>query len=219
MAKSRDTTFDDRMKRKKLEGVRVFVRDLFINGFRNRDGLNELADNKARAADESRQIIASILREYYRFEKKDGDRYFLAIDTRDNRHNPLHNIWKSKSFSAADIMMHFYILDYLLTCEKRGTVAFRSGIYDYVLHSAAYDKSGNEREYVDDNDNRIIAADTMKESKIREKLLEMEELGIIETSGSGMTQQYSLATSFNIDGFMEYIFADYICCSKEIGGY
>ena len=92
MARSKDAVIDDRMGKKKFEDVRIFVRDLFINGFHNRNGLNALAGNRKRAADESRQIIASILQDYYRFGKTNGERYLIAIDTRGNRHNPIHNI-------------------------------------------------------------------------------------------------------------------------------
>ena len=46
MARKIDAVIDNRMGRNRIEGVRVFVRELFINGFRDRDGLNELANSK-----------------------------------------------------------------------------------------------------------------------------------------------------------------------------
>lgn len=149
MARIKDAVIDDRMGRKKLEDVRVFVRDLFIYGFRDRKGLNTLADNRKRAADESRQIIASILHDYYRFDRIHGERYLIAIDTREKRHNPLHNIWKAKTFTGSDIMMYFYILDYIKQRSDTNAYCSRNLIFDYIQNYIALDEDGNERSYSD----------------------------------------------------------------------
>lgn len=174
------------------------MRDLFINGFRNRDGLNSLADNKSRAADESRQIIASILREYYKYEKKGGERYFLAIDTRENRHNPLHNIWKSKAFSSSDIMLYFYILDCVKHCEEIQVPARKDYIYDYVLNRAAYDENNAKHVYENSKGEEFFVADSLSRSKLDDKIIELTELGIL-CKNDKVGFSYSLEESFDID--------------------
>lgn len=171
--------YDDRMKRKKMKGVRAFVRDLFINGFRDRTGLNELADNKKRAADENRQIIASILREYYKFEKKDGERYFIAIDTRQNRHNPIHNIWKTKAFSGADIMMHFYILDYLSQHKGSNREITKVVLFEYLESAASHDENDEERFFEKKDGTELSLSKKLTESKLSDMLVKMTELGLI----------------------------------------
>lgn len=218
MSNTRQTAIDDRMKRKKLEGVRVFVRDLFVNGFRNRDGLNELADNKTRAADENRQIIASILRNYYKFEKAGGERYFIAIDTRRNRHNPIHNIWKTKTFSGSDIMMHFYILDYLMLNTGSNIEITRERIFDYLQSVVSYDENDEARLIERSDGSEITVSENLSESKLYEMLTEMTELGIIDRNRGACGYCYSIAPSFEINSDM-LDFASEVMPISTIGSY
>jgi len=200
MAKTRVSVIDDRMGRKKFEDIRVFVRDLFINGFRDRNGLNALADNKRRAADESRQIIASILRDYYRFEKSGSERYLIAIDTRDNRHNPIHNVWKSKTFSGSDIIMHFYILDYLSQLKNTNVDVTSESIFQYLQTAAARDEEDNALSFESASGEERLVWESLTLSKLNVKLLEMTELGLIErTRKNKKGYAYSLSPSFEID--------------------
>ena len=210
--------YDDRMKRKKLEGVRVFVRDLFINGFKNRDGLNELVDNKKRAADENRQIIASVLREYYKFEKKDGERYFIAIDTRKNRHNPIHNIWKSKTFSGSDIMMHFYILDYLVQNKGNNLEITRESIFDYLQGVVSYDENDEARLFEKADGVELTISENLTESKLYDTLSEMTDLGIISRERSAGGYCYSISDSFDVDSDM-LDFSSEVMPVSTIGSY
>lgn len=199
MARTKNAVIDDRMGRKKFEGVRVFVRDLFINGFRDRNGLNALADNKKRAADESRQIIASILREYYKYDKAGGERYLIAIDTREKRHNPMHNVWKTKTFSGADIMMHFYILDYLKQNEASNIEITRENIYDYLQGVVAYENDDSERVIEKSDGTEKTLAEVLSESKLYDYLTEMTELGLVIRTRGSSGYYYSIAPSFDID--------------------
>ncbi len=218
MRKTKTTVIDDRMKRKKLEGVRIFVRDLFINGFRNRNGLNELVDNKGRAADESRQIIASILREYYKFEKKDGERYFIAIDTRENRHNPIHNIWKTKTFSGADIMMHFYILDYLAQNRGKNIEITRESIFDYLQGITSYDENDEIRLFEKKDGTELAVSENLTKSKLYDTLTEMTELGITIRNRGANGYCYSLADSYDVDTDM-LDFASEVMPISTVGSY
>ena len=199
MARSKDAVIDDRMGKKKFEDVRIFVRDLFINGFHNRNGLNALAGNRKRAADESRQIIASILQDYYRFGKTNGERYLIAIDTRGNRHNPIHNIWKSKTFTGSDIILHFYILDFIRRSDHSAVYSTRDLIHDHIRPELAYDKDGNGRKYVKKDGSMISLFDTLTKSRINDKLVAMSELGLIQCRQHGRHLVYSLSPSFDID--------------------
>lgn len=218
MIRNKSSSIDDRMKRKKLEGVRVFVRDLFINGFRNRDGLNELADNKTRAADENRQIIASILREYYKFEKKEGERYFIAIDTRKNRHNPIHNIWKTKTFSGSDIMMHFYILDYLSQSEGSNIEVTRERIFEYLQGVVSYDENGEDLLFEKIDGTELSISDNLTESKLYDMLTAMSELGIIKRYRGSNGYNYSKGDVFDVNSDM-LDFASEVMPVSTIGSY
>lgn len=210
--------YDDRMKRKKLEGVRVFVRDLFINGFKDRDGLNEIADNKTRAADENRQIIASILREYYKFEKKDGQRYFIAIDTRQNRHNPIHNIWKTKTFSGSEIMMYFYILDYLAQNKRSNIKITKELIFDYLQGTISYDENDEARIFERSDGTELTISENLTESKLNDMLTEMSELGIVTRNRSANGYGYSIAPCIDVNTDM-LDYASEVMPMSTIGSY
>jgi len=218
MARNVDAVIDDRMGKKKFEDVRIFVRDLFINGFHNRNGLNALVGNKKRAADESRQIIASILHDYYRFEKIEGERYLISIDTREKRRNPIHNVWKSKTFTGSDIMMYFYVLDYIKQRMHTSAYSSKDLIYDYIQNYVALDKDGNERKIEKKDGSEIELWEDLSESKINDRLVEMVELGVIQREQQGRFYNYVLSPSFDINSDLLH-FASETMPVSTIGSY
>ena len=47
-----------------------------------------------------------------------GKNCFISVDSRKIRHNPFYKALKAKSFTANDIMLHFFLLDILQPGEK-----------------------------------------------------------------------------------------------------
>lgn len=96
---------------KTFDKSREYVRDFFVYGFKTRD---EFRDKSGRTYDNERRRIESWLAG---FVKRDytakGKNISLAIDSNLLDTNPLNRVWKTKSFTDNDIMLHFYLLDYL----------------------------------------------------------------------------------------------------------
>lgn len=90
---------------------REYVRDFFVYGFKTRE---EFTKKSSRTYDNERRRIESWLSG---FIQKDytakGKNISLAIDSNLLDTNPLYRVWKTKSFTDNDILLHFYLLDYL----------------------------------------------------------------------------------------------------------
>jgi len=54
---------------------------------------------------------------YFR-QNAGGKNCFISVDSRKIRHNPFYKALKAKSFTANDIMLHFFLLDILQSGEK-----------------------------------------------------------------------------------------------------
>lgn len=103
---------------KSFSKSREYVRDFFVYGFKTRD---EFAGWSGRTYDNERRRLESWLAGYVRQDYTEkGKNIYLSIDSNLLDTNPLYRVWKAKSFTDNDIMLHFYILDYLL-CENKKT--------------------------------------------------------------------------------------------------
>lgn len=214
MAGRKKSSINGLIGRKKLEETRRLVRDLFINGFRNRNGINRLLGDEGRAADSTRQIVAIMLNGYYKFEKKEGGRYSVSIDTRQIRHNPFHNIWKLRTFSDTDIVLYFLILDSILYYKEMGLSATQDIIYEHVVSIAEPDEDeesipGNISEESLQNTEVSISRD-----KLKSALFTMSKTGLI----SEKNREYSVNPSFTVDSDM-LDFASEIMPLGTIGSY
>ncbi len=91
---------------------REYVRDFFVYGFKTRD---EFDGWSSRTYDNERRRLESWLAGYVRQEHTGkAKNIYLSIDSNLLDTNPLYRVWKAKSFTDNDIMLHFYILDLLL---------------------------------------------------------------------------------------------------------
>lgn len=96
---------------------RDYVRDFFVYGFKTRD---DFSDKSGRTYDNERRRIESWLSEYIHSEySKGGKNISIAMDSNLLLTNPLYRVWKSKSFTDNDIMLHFFLLDILQDKEPR----------------------------------------------------------------------------------------------------
>ena len=100
---------------KNFERVRAYMREFYVYGFKSRE---DYTGKSARSYDDERRRVESWLGEHMRFVRSaQGKNVFLSIDSRAIAHNPLYKAWKSKSFTAGDITLHFILLDILHSCD------------------------------------------------------------------------------------------------------
>lgn len=90
---------------------REYVRDFFVYGFKTRE---DFKNKSARTYDNERRRIESWLAGFVRQDyTEQGKNISLAIDTNLLDTNPLFRVWKTKSFTDNDLLLHFFLLDYL----------------------------------------------------------------------------------------------------------
>lgn len=90
---------------------REYIHDFFVYGFKTRD---DFTDKSRRTYDNERRRIESWLWKYIHTNyTPEGKNISLVMDSRLLDTNPLYRAWKTKSFTTNDIMLHFYLLDYL----------------------------------------------------------------------------------------------------------
>lgn len=106
---------------KNFSKTRKYVRDFFIYGFKTR---NEFKEKSPRTYDNERRRLESWLGPFVQRDYVSGGfNISLAIDSNLLDTNPLFRVWKTKSFTDNDIVLHFLILDLLqngrpLTAEE-----------------------------------------------------------------------------------------------------
>ena len=102
---------------KNFSKTREYVRDFFVYGFKTREDFNE---KSARTYDNERRRLESWLAPYIQRDfVENGVNLSLAIDSNLLDSNPLYQVWKTKSFTDNDIMLHFFLLDLLQDGSKR----------------------------------------------------------------------------------------------------
>lgn len=154
---------------KNFDNIRLLMRDFYVFGFKSRA---DFADKSARSYDNERRRIESWLGEYMYFRQNAGGKNcFISVDSRKIRHNPFYKALKAKSFTANDIMLHFFLLDILQPGEK---FTLRQ-LMDRL--DAAYLSCFDEPAALDI-------------STVRKKLAEYAELGLIENEKCGRELYY-----------------------------
>lgn len=154
---------------KNFERIREYMREFYVYGFRTR---SELSDKSIRSYDEERRHIEDYLGAYMGFRSSsEGKQVFLSIDSRSTAHNPLYQAWKAKSFTNADIFLHFTLLDILYDEEIA------------LSHSEIMERMEEYNSFFKD-------PMTLDESTIRKKLKEYTELGIFIKEKRGRNTVY-----------------------------
>lgn len=107
--------------------TREYVRDFFVYGFKTR---NEFKEKSPRTYDNERRRLECWLNPYVRKDHaSNGSNISLAIDSNLLDTNPLFQVWKTKSFTDNDIVLHFLILDLL----QEGNALTADAITDALL--------------------------------------------------------------------------------------
>lgn len=150
---------------KHFSKVRSYVRDFYIYGFKSRTDYQE---KSSRTYDNERRRIESWFSDYIRYDYNSARKKAVAITLDSNRiaSNPLYNVWKSKSFTANDIMLHFFLLDFM----NDGTYRNIDTITDELM----------ERYQV------LFDAQT-----VRKKLIEYADTGLIQIKKEGRQHLYA----------------------------
>ena len=149
---------------KRFDRIRTYVRDFYVYGFKTREDYSE---GSGRTYDNERRRIESWFSPYIHSEYNEERKKTVAIIVHSNRIavNPLFSVWKSKSFTSNDIMLHFFILD-----------LFGNGSF-YTADETA-----------DELQNRYgILFDSQT---VRKKLVEYESLGILSVRKEGRRLLY-----------------------------
>lgn len=113
---------------KSFSKSREYVRDFFVYGFKTRD---EFSAWSGRTYDNERRRLESWLSGYVKGDYTEkGKNIYLSIDSNLLDTNPLYQVWKARSFTDNDIMLHFYILDYLQKFAGKTTDEITDGLLE-----------------------------------------------------------------------------------------
>lgn len=176
---------------KNFNKIREYMKQFYVYGFNSRSGYGA---KSARSYDNERRRIESWLGDHMSFRQEaSGKVSFLSVDTREIRQNPLYNAFKAKSFTANDIMLHFYLLDILSSAsDGMGAGEITETISDYYLSF-------------------FENAEPVDISTVRKKLKEYERLGIFKSVRKGNRVIYSMNEDVEIGKGLE----DALCFFSE----
>lgn len=126
---------------------REYVRDFFVYGFKTRE---EFTKKSSRTYDNERRRIESWLSGFIQKDyTSKGKNISLAIDSNLLDTNPLYRVWKTKNFTDNDILLHFYLLDYLDETKGQTIEEITDGIleeYQILLEPQMVRRKCNEYE-------------------------------------------------------------------------
>lgn len=150
---------------KHFNKVRTYVRDFYVYGFKSR---MDYPETGRRTYDNERRRIESWFADYIRYDYDLSHKKSVAITLDSNRidSNPLYNVWKTKSFTDNDIMLHFFLLDLMQDENPRSVET----ITDQLL----------ERYQV------LFEVQT-----VRNKLIEYEREGLVAVKKAGRQHLYA----------------------------
>jgi len=154
---------------KNFDKIRDYMRDFYIYGFKSRSEFNK---KSARSYDNEKRRIESYLGEYMKWSYgANGKASVISLDSSRIRTNPLYAAWKSKSFTTNDILLHFYLLDFL---QQEGPSTVQT------LTEVISDRSG-----------KILDPQT-----VRNKCVEYEAEGLLYREKQGRAIYYGLSTCY-----------------------
>lgn len=97
---------------KNFDRIRDYMRQFYVYGFKVR---GDFTEKSARTYDNERRRIESWLSGCISSDyTAKGKQISISADSRSISSNPLYSAWKSKSFTDNDLLLHFFILHYLL---------------------------------------------------------------------------------------------------------
>ena len=152
---------------KRLDRIRPLVRNFYIFGYRTR---GEYGEKSGRSYDNERRRIESWLGSLIRQERSPaGKNVFISVDVSNQPRNPLYAVWKAKTFTRNDILLHFFVLDLLSDGVPRAA--------EQVVDALA------------ERHDELFELPT-----VRLKLREYARLGLLNMSKSGKRSLYALSS-------------------------
>lgn len=101
---------------KKFNKIRIYLQDFLVYGYKKR---SQFQKKSGRTYDDEKRRICSYLGEYVKESyEKEGKKIFISMDTSLLDTNPLYRCYETKSFTANDIQLHFYLMDLLQNKEQ-----------------------------------------------------------------------------------------------------
>ncbi|MDE6425337.1 MAG: WYL domain-containing protein [Ruminococcus sp.] len=150
---------------KNFDKTRNYIRDFFIYGFKVR---SDFERKSSRTYDDEKRRIESWLSDYIKHDNSErGKQVSISLDSGSISENPLYKAYYSKSFTANDIKLHFFIIDVLSDGTSMTVNEITDKIYELY--------------------NELFETQT-----IRIKLREYAEEGIIIIRKKGKIYYYSL---------------------------
>ena len=126
---------------KDINKIRSIIRDYYVYGFYTRDEYAELYRMSPRSYDNERRRVESWMQEYLMFyQNASGKKVFLSVDGNSILHNPLYRAFKAKSFTANDVLLHFYLMDLFAGGQALGPNEIEDLLWDE--YGAAFEKRG-----------------------------------------------------------------------------
>lgn len=105
---------------KSFSKTRDYVRDFFVYGFKTRE---DFSQKSGRTYDNERRRIESWLSNYIQNTYgEQGKTVSIVLNSNLLLTNPLYRVWKSKSFTDNDIMLHFFLMDILQDKEAQNDI-------------------------------------------------------------------------------------------------
>lgn len=174
---------------KNYNNVRRYIRDFYIYGLKSR---SEYDYKSSRSYDDELRRISSWLGAYVSFNENatNGKAYYISVDTRMSRHNPLYNTYKTCSFTDKTLKMNFTILD--------------------ILHSPEIKLTLNEI---------LNKSDIEDESTLRKRLDKFVELGILVKTYEGRTALYSRYPDIDFDNIDALNFFSEVSLCGVVGSF
>lgn len=100
---------------KNFSRIRDYMREFFVFGFKTRNDFNQ---KSKRTYDNERRRIENYLGDLTKWEYGEGGKkVFISVDSSKIPVNPFYKAYKSKSFTDNDVILHFLILDILISNE------------------------------------------------------------------------------------------------------
>lgn len=157
---------------KNFDKTRDYIRDFFIYGFKVR---GDFEQKSLRTYDDEKRRVESWLGDYIKYDNSiRGRKISIAVNSGSISENPLYQAYYSKSFTANDIKLHFFIIDIL---RNGGVLTLKEIV--------------NE---IDENYGELFEVQT-----IRNKLKEYVKEGIIVTEKKGKTSYFRLSSDTTED--------------------
>ena len=171
---------------KNFDRIRDYMRQFYVYGFKVR---GEFTEKSTRTYDNERRRIESWLSGCISSDyTAKGKQICISADSRSISSNPLYSAWKSKSFTDNDLLLHFFVLHYLMqhrkaeqTAEGGQTEQAVSGTHPGMTAEAMADQ---------------ISADFgcfFDSRTVRLKLKEYENLGLLSSVRHQKSVYYKLA--------------------------